>query len=396
MNFGLKQEPRELSAYIFGSSLLPIIPYREDGDWEDALPKYEPQAEKYETNGCTVWGTQNQIETFYNGLYGIEPNYAERFNYLLTPVNPRSGADPQRVYENIRKVGLINNRYLPIPDTLEEFLDEDDITERMYRTGSRWLEKNELKHEWLWTLPPKTTAERLEVMKFALRSSPLGVSVSAWFRGSNGKYIDNGLRNNHWCICYKIDDEGIHVFDSYDHSKKILDPNHYIHRAKRIWINKKQRRAMKKHVRLLEDILKNLNLMKKTLVDLAKEHIGTDASPADLAPDELGCAETVTTILKKLYPKTPIITGTWTLWDYFEKHPNWFPMQQPEPGCIIISPTGTGNGKFPGHVGIMLDDGTIASNDSFTGKFERNYDLDTWKARYQEKGGFPVYYYKFN
>lgn len=153
---------------------------------------------------------------------------------------------------------------------------------------------------------------------------------------------------------------------------------------------------MKKHVRLLEDILKNLNLMKKTLVDLAKEHIGTDASPADLAPDELGCAETVTTILKKLYPQTPIITGTWTLWDYFEKHPNWFPMQQPEPGCIIISPTGTGNGKFPGHVGIMLDDGTIASNDSFTGKFERNYDLDTWKARYQEKGGFPVYYYKFN
>lgn len=394
-DYGLLQGPREIEAYILGSSKVPLIPYCEDGDWEKYLPEYEPQAESYETSGCTVWGSQNQVEIFYKRVFGVEPNYSERFTYNLVPVNPKSGADPQNTYETIRKTGLIKQRYLPVPETLDEFTDKGAITQKLLDMGQKWLSRHELKHEWAWTLPPKTTKERIEILRYLLRTSPLAVSVTAWIE-SNGVFIDGGMRNNHWCVLYKIDEDGYPwVMDSYDHYKKRLHPDHQIQRVKRIWLNKKTRPAMRRHIKILEDILKSLQLMEKTIIDICKENLGRDASPSDLAPDELGCAETVTTLLKQIYPETPIITGTWTLWDYFRKNDTvWFPLLEPEPGCVVICATGTGNGKFPGHTGILLDDGTIASNDSWTGRLERNYDLDTWKKRYQSLGGFPVYYYK--
>lgn len=395
MNYGLQEELRRFTDFILGQSKMPYVPYLEDGDWTNYLPKYEPQAENYETNGCTVWGTQNQIETLHNFLYKREPNYSERFTYLLVPIDPTHGSDPQRVYDSLRKVGLIDNALLPVPDTKEEFLDTSKITDEMYREGKVWLSKYELQHEWLWSHRPDNA---VEVMKEALQTSPLGVSVTAWIQ-QDGKYIDMGQRNNHWCICYKIDDEGIHVFDSYNHSKKVLSLDHNIARAKRIWLNKKTTSSMRRHVSLLRGVVNRLSslvAMRPSLLQVCEEWLGRDASPSDIAPDELGCAETVTTLLKKVYPETPIITGTWTLWDYL-RHPEngWTEIKVPVPGCVVISPTVPGK-PFPGHAGIVMDDNVIASNDSKNGTFRKNYTIDTWKKRYVEKGGYQQLYYKRN
>jgi hypothetical protein len=136
---------------------------------------------------------------------------------------------------------------------------------------------------------------------------------------------------------------------------------------------------------------------KKTLLDVCKEHLGKDASPNDLAPDELACAETVTTLLRKVYPDTPIITGTYTLWQYLKDPKNGYkPVIDGVAETIIISPTGTGNRGTVGHVGIFDDNGLIMSNNSILNKgtFTQNYTLDTWKKRYVDNQGMPIYLYR--
>lgn len=133
--------------------------------------------------------------------------------------------------------------------------------------------------------------------------------------------------------------------------------------------------------------------MKNTLLSVCTAHLGTDASPNDVAPDELGCAETVTALLQKIYPETPIITGTYTLYEYLNNSPKYQKINEPEPEAIIISPTGMGNLGTNGHVGIFMEDGLIASNDSRTGKFLQNYTFETWKS-YYGKRGYPTFLFK--
>lgn len=396
MNFGLLEIIRDARDYIMGEQFkLPRVPYCEDGNWEPHLPKYEPQAENYETQGCTVWGSQNQIETFEKRVYRKEPNYSERFTYNRVPVDPNRGADPKDTYQCIRQDGLIDNDLLQVPPTLAEFLDKSKITGSLLAKGQNWLKYNDFMYEWLW---PSRPANALEIMKDMLQYSPLGVAVTAWYMDGSGKYVDMGQRNNHWCMCYRIDDEGIHIFDSYDHSKKVLSLDHKIGRAVRIWVGKNKKTMLKRHVSLLERILKSLlgnQVLPPTFLDVCEDAIGSDASPADIVPDEVGCAETVSTLMKKVWTDTPIMTGTWTLWDYLSKHPQFQRVTVPTPGCIIISPT-VPNKPFPGHTGVFVGNMNIASNDSKTGKFLENYDLETWMARYVTKGGYPAYIYKRN
>lgn len=393
MNYGLIQDAIEATAYLFGDNKVPYIFFNESGDWEPWLPKYESQADNYETNGCTVWGTQNQIETFHNFLYDTEPNYSERFTYLLTPVNRYKGCDPQKVYECIRKYGLVDNKDFPTPKDEEEFHDESEISGSLLAKGQYWLKQYDLKHEYLWTTPPSNA---LEVLKDALKTSPIACSVTAWYRNEEGKYYDKVIKNNHWVMIYRIDDEGIHIFDSYDLTKKTLTHDHYIKLAKRIYVNKKNKSGLIKQRNILQVILDTL-MFRKSLLSVIESSLGTDASPNDLAPDELGCAETVTTILKQVHPDTPILVGTWALYEYLQNAKNgWSKLQEPEEGCIVISPTGLGKKGTHGHVGFVLRDNVIASNSSWPntlGKFLKNFTVDKWISYYGAMN-YPVYYFK--
>jgi hypothetical protein len=391
MNYGLLDGLLGLREYVLGSSTVPFVPYNPSGDWTKYLPQYEPQAERYETNGCTVWGAQNQVEILYKYLFDIEPNYAERFNYLLTPVNPNKGANPQDVYENIRKYGLIDAKYLPVPRTKREFLNMSDITDGMYDEGEMWLELHDLKHEWLWATRPDNWKA---ILKETLKTSPIGVSVSAWVK-QDGKYVSGTRPNNHWCVLYKVDEDGtMWVFDSYDHSQKPLHPEHHIKIAKRVWLNRRTKRSMGKHVKLLQDVVKALMFKPQTLLEYAQESLGIDVTPDDLIPDAVACAITLTTLINKSDKTFPKVAGTWTLWDILEHNPKYERVTVPSPGTIVISPTGTGNGSINGHAGLFMEDMTIASNDSNSGKFIKNYTLDTWHRRYVGHGGFKIFMYK--
>ncbi len=396
-NYGLQESIQEVSAYILGESKIPYIYYNESGDWEQYLPKFERQRTNRdeETTACTVFATLSQIETFHKFLYGDEPNYSERFTYNLIPITPGYGTDPQKTHECVRHKGLVDEQYLKMTNTAAEYADTSDITGSLLAKGLNWVQNNDYKHEWVWTSANNRPGNWKELLKDALKTSPVAVSVTAW-REENGYYVSDAGGNNHYCLLYRIDDDGsMWVFDTYEQSKKRLHPDHNIRRAKRIWLNKRTRSAMKMHIRVLQNLIK-LFSMEPSFLDICIRALGTDASPHDNAPDDFGCSETVTSLMKQKYPATPVMLGTWTLWTYLEDAKNgWSRVTDYLPGTIVLSPTGTGRGT--GHVGVVMEDGTIASNNSFgimRGKFTKNYTQGTWDARYVKKQSMPVYLYR--
>ena len=237
-NYGFREElvVKKPEDYTLGGiTKLPTIIHRQDGQWPIVL--YEPQAEKYETWGCTVWGMENQAEMFIKEVYGEEPNYDERFTYLHSDIK-EGGANPQNAYESARNDGLIDNELLPT--SFVGFKDKSYLTSERTQKGQDWrLKKFQFLHDWL-----SDTSK--ETIKSALMLSPIAISVSAWVQDGDGLYIDAGLPNNHWCVAYGYLEEWkgkkgifLKVFDSYDHSEKVLHPNHRIWVAKRIYIRKR-------------------------------------------------------------------------------------------------------------------------------------------------------------
>lgn len=129
----------------------------------------------------------------------------------------------------------------------------------------------------------------------------------------------------------------------------------------------------------------------------AIQYLGKDASPADEAPDELGCADSVSKILKNAFKG--IIKGsvsTAELFNQLNTSPYFQRVIAYKTGDIIISPTGKGKtGKIPnGHVGIVSENDKVMSNSSATGTWEENYTVTSWVKKYREKGGYPIYFFR--
>lgn len=391
--YGLIEAPVASDEYLFGAAKMPLIQYLESGDWRPFLPKYEPQAEDYETWGCTVWGTQNAMEIFYKMLYQIEPNYSERFNYITAGVK-RGGTNPHTVCEDIRRNGVIEHYLLPVPRTFAEFQTPKPMTGSLLARGQHWLTTHDFMHEWVYETKP---ANYIELLRAALKTSPLGVSVSAWNKVGD-TYVSYGDVNNHWCVLVHIDEEGYPwVFDTYNHSLKKLSKDHNIRRAKRIFINKIDRKGSLRHRDVLTGILEKL-FMQKTLLEIAESYLGTDASPNDAAPDELSCADTISSILSKKYKNVPTIVSTIKLDEWLPRN-GWtlIDLSDARPEDVIVSPT---QGTKVGHTGIFLRNGMIASTDSGLvrkenkGKFMQNYTLATWLKRYRDTLGLKVNIYR--
>lgn len=256
--YGFKRPLITPDQHIFGADFGWNV-QKQDGQYDDFLPLYEPQAEIYETFGCTGWGTENALEILHKLLFGIEPNYSERFIYILAGIN-LEGGDPHIVAETIRKQGLINQELLPITETYEKFCQPKPMEEKYLTEGKKWLDNYNFRHDWV--LQGKETKEnRMLEIKEALKFSPLGVSVSAW-QEKDGVYFDGGLPNNHWCVCYGWTDKGWKIFDSYDHSKKIYSFDAEISFAKRYKLEKKTFLPEKKGNWLTDLIISFFNFFK--------------------------------------------------------------------------------------------------------------------------------------
>ncbi len=231
-NYGFNEKDIviEEDEWILGATEIEREVINPSGDWSDYLPTYEPQAVNFETYGCTIFGGTNQIEILHKFLFGEEPNYAERYNYIIAKIRS-PGASPHKVYETIRKEGLINNELLPMTKTYGEYLKPDPMDKGLLVKGQHWLNEYEYHHDWL----KNPTRKQL---KDNLKYCPIGMSVTAWFE-ENGVFVDRGARNTHWVVLFAYEGENPLVFDSYDRKVKKLHKDHRIAFAKRITLKRR-------------------------------------------------------------------------------------------------------------------------------------------------------------
>lgn len=398
-NTGLLEEIQEFSAYILGKSKMPFIPYVDDGDWRPHAPRFEHQAPRYETSACTAFTVENQIQFFMKGVYNEEVDLSENFLALVTPIPVGKGVDPQKTYEAVRHEGMVPNDVLPMPRNIRDWTDTTRLTKSILAKGQYWLQQHTYQHEWLWNSAGNRPANYIEILKEALKTSPIGISVSAWEteidQWGNEVYVSRGSVNNHKTLLVHIDKENYPwVYDSYEPHDKRLAKDHNIRRAKRIWINKKTVPAMATHIRILKNIIKLLMGQEKDILYYANAAInsGYDPTPNDEYLDEVSCAWSISKLENDVDPNFKRIPGTWTLNEYYASNPKFTRVTVPIPGTRIICATIPGK-PIQGHCGVFMEDMTIASNDSRTGLFIKNYDLKTWIKRYVDKGGYQVFMY---
>lgn len=132
----------------------------------------------------------------------------------------------------------------------------------------------------------------------------------------------------------------------------------------------------------------------ETLALIAENFIGTDASPKDTADDELACVDSLTLIVKYVFPDFRHILSTQGLKKELDDSHHFKPTLELKRGNIILSVTDTGNGTVRGHCGILRSPTRIMSNTSADGLWKDNYSLDAWIQRFRVKGGLKIYVYE--
>ena len=209
-----------------------------DGDWTPFLPKFEHQALRYETFGCTVYGTLTQIQMILKRLTGIEFDFSERYIYNLVGINP-PGDNPHKILEMIRKKGLIEDSIMPYTETLDEFRTPRPMTRQYTTMGEKWLDERVLRHEWIASRDPVRMKQKIVE---SLPYGPPTIGVTARYL-ENGVYVDKGQDNTHWTVCpkaeVKISGINLGIADSYPPYEKLLHKDHFISYAKKVTIAKR-------------------------------------------------------------------------------------------------------------------------------------------------------------
>ena len=111
------------------------------------------------------------------------------------------------------------------------------------------------------------------------------------------------------------------------------------------------------------------------LLEYTITHLDEDISPLDLIKDELGCAESLSNLLQKVFPDFPIYLSTTDLFNKLKTDKRFKATLIPHKYIIVISPR---SATQYGHCGIFITDEKIASNNSYTGKFNGYYSWDAW------------------
>lgn len=130
------------------------------------------------------------------------------------------------------------------------------------------------------------------------------------------------------------------------------------------------------------------------VVRQAEAWLGRDASPNDEASDELGCADSVTSILRTIYKDFPHTVSTIELFVDLKSSRYFKATLTPSAGCVVVSPR---IGAQPGHCGIFISSLHIASNNSWganKGLWTQNYTFDEWVEYFKLEKGLHVYLFE--
>jgi hypothetical protein len=244
-NYGFKPDTIEPDHYIFGGENIPDEILQPDGNWSQFLPAVEYQKKNgLETMNCSVYGTENAIETLMKRKYPGEYDYSERYVGVLAGTSPEGGS-PHTVAETIRKQsGLIPESLLPFDNSIqtwEQYYSPKPMTPKYLVEGRKWLSQFDFKHEWVFNSNNyQGIATKQDLLKQALQRSPVAASVYAWVL-KDGYYVKPpGVIDNHWVELYGYEDGKCwYVFDDYDQTHKHLAWDYDFGSAKKYYLAKK-------------------------------------------------------------------------------------------------------------------------------------------------------------
>ena len=414
--YGLQIDLLKATDYIFGSSPIPYEELVPDGNWEQWLPVKEFQnLNAIEPYACVPFTVLNCIETLIKRKYGIEKNYSDRFLSALVDTR-NGGTSPQKCCDYLRNQGVVPQEVWPFDekiDTSEKFFA--DIPQAIKDIAKEFLNEFEFCYERVSSNP--------RAIMLALNCSPLFFSVAAWFKKNGFYYKPQGMTDNHaTTLFYAREGAFWRMFDSYDKPHiKDYQWGDLPQICMRFWIEKKNPRIaeirktlldiifetlkrigellglLKVEVKKLEPVNAEERLKETTPMELLKQYclesVGQDISPLDEASDDRACAESLSGLLRRVFPNFPVILSTEEL-DHFLTRDKHFKSGDAADWSIINSPTGSGNGSVSnGHCGVLGESGIIYSNNSRTGKWDSHWTLGEWIAYYRDKGGFKLYFY---
>lgn len=204
---GLKFDVPDSKHWVLGAQAVPPI-INATGDWRPYIFETQQQNYGWETNACVIFTTLHCIELIIYQKYGIKEQYSKRFLAALVDTSI-DGTTPQIAAETLRKSGIVHEMDWPfLPTTTQpEFFQK--LSQAVLDLAKEFLAKYEFNH---WFVPVDP-----EYIGAALKSSPLLLSVSAWFQDDKGLYyFPEGMQNNHATTLVYLD-KGVKetVYDSY-------------------------------------------------------------------------------------------------------------------------------------------------------------------------------------
>lgn len=131
--------------------------------------------------------------------------------------------------------------------------------------------------------------------------------------------------------------------------------------------------------------------LKDKFIKIVLDALDTEITPQDNVPDEVACAEVVSTLIQKVFPDFPILPSTYELFSKLKLDKRFKATLTPERGCIVVSPR---TASVYGHAGVFITDERIASNNSagpLKGQFTGNFTWDTWIKEFIHKRGLRTF-----
>jgi len=134
---------------------------------------------------------------------------------------------------------------------------------------------------------------------------------------------------------------------------------------------------------------------REKLYEAALGFLGRDASPDDEAEDFYGCADSLSCVIRNVFPDFPHLVSTITLKQALDADKRFKQTLDFKPGNIIMSPSvWVGTKLVHGHCGVCGESDTIMSNSSSKGVWESNYTLQEWVKEMRQNRGLRVFFYE--
>ena len=157
--------------YVLGSLKLPTEVLVENGQWDEFIPADEIQrTEKYETYGCTIFGTESALQFLFKRVFGELKNFSERYVYIFTKTRA-PGNSPKTIIEAIRKqCGMVDDDLLPMSKaaTYEDYIEPDPLPLLLQWKGEEFIKNYRINYEWVFN--DSQIYNRNEAIKAALQN----------------------------------------------------------------------------------------------------------------------------------------------------------------------------------------------------------------------------------